>query len=289
MSNVDATPRGTAAAQERGRKTGRPVHANWPRKPQRKVDKPLSRPRFARLQQRGVLDGAGCCAQHIEVRCPVCMYSSPVDPENQEEPRCAESATRANAVRLQLIGVSGHVGLRSDAQQGATAPPTDRVAEVMRRETLCVRPEVDVDALIEVFLQRGITSAPVVDGDCKPIGCVSMTDLVRDRHENCAAETVEEPLPRWLAGERGLRVTAARRTVGDVMSAPAICVTAYTSVARAAAVMAFEGIRQLVVSSLDGRAIGVISAVDVLRWVAETHGFAVFAAPSPEQTTRSSG
>lgn len=278
MSNVEAMSRASAATQGlgRGRNGGRQACAAGnasAHEPQRGVEKPHSRPRFARLQQRGVLDGSGYCAEHIEVRCPVCMYSSPVESEDREEPRCAESAARANAVRVQPIAESDAAGIAGEEADLAQA--ADRVAEVMRQAALCVRSDVDVEALAEVFLHRGITSAPVVDADGKAIGFVSMTDLVRDRHENGDGGALDDPLPACLLGELGVRVAPGPRTVGDVMTSPAISVTAYTAVTRAAAVMAFEGIRQLAVSALDGRVIGVISAMDVLRWVAQRNGFAV--------------
>jgi CBS domain-containing protein len=273
MSNAEAMSRTPDAAQSlgRGRNGGRhaPAAGNGSaRELQRSVATPFLRPRFARLQQRGVLDGSGYCAEHIEVRCPVCMYSSPVDPEDREAPRCAESAARANAVRLQPIAESGAAELAGEAP-GAAAP---RAA--------------DREALAEVFLQRGITSAPVVSADGRALGFVSMTDLVRDRHENGGGGAIDDPLPDWLVGEPGVRVDPGPRTVGEVMTTPAISVTAYTSVTRAAAVMAFEGIRQLAVSALDGRVIGVISAVDVLRWIAQRSGFAVPAAEAEPSSPR---
>ena len=43
--------------------------------------------------------------------------------------------------------------------------------------------------------------------------------------------------------------------------------------AYAAALMATEGVHRLPVVALDGKVVGILSSMDVLRWMAEASGF----------------
>lgn len=47
------------------------------------------------------------------------------------------------------------------------------------------------------------------------------------------------------------------------------------SLSKAAALMAFEGVHRLPILSNDGKVVGILSALDVLRWLAKQQGYVV--------------
>jgi predicted transcriptional regulator len=136
------------------------------------------------------------------------------------------------------------------------------IAAIMTTRVVCVGPRLPVVALEALFLERGISGAPVVDELGRPIGIVSKTDLVRHHHETRAAGPTErEPV------------------VEDIMVPMAFCLPANESVARSAALMAFEGMHRVPVVNAHGRIVGLVSPLDVMRWIARTHGYVLGLGP----------
>jgi CBS-domain-containing membrane protein len=57
--------------------------------------------------------------------------------------------------------------------------------DVMTREVICVHPTTSIRQLSEIFIEKNISSAPVIDTDQKVVGFVSQTDIVElDLHSN---------------------------------------------------------------------------------------------------------
>jgi len=124
------------------------------------------------------------------------------------------------------------------------------VASIMSRRVICVAPETQSSVVRELLLERGMTGAPVVDPLGTVVGFISRADLLRNR---------------WPA-----RPT----TASQVMTPFALTVTETASVAEASALMALEGVHRLPVvnNASSGKVVGVISAVDILRWYARRFG-----------------
>ncbi len=131
--------------------------------------------------------------------------------------------------------------------------PRVSVASLMTRNIVCVRPDLSLDALSALFVETGLKAVPVLDAQARLIGFVSeaeMTLTIQSRR----------------AGPDGLR------TVGDVMMPYALALPETASVTRAAAVMAFEGQQRLAIVSSEGQIVGVLSASDVMYWLAKADG-----------------
>jgi CheY-like chemotaxis protein len=120
------------------------------------------------------------------------------------------------------------------------------LAEVMSRDVICVGPDLTIDALIERLSDASVDHAPVCVGG-RVVGVVSLADLA------------------------ALDTSAA--FVADVMMPFVFALPAHASLARAAALMAYEGIHRVVVVEADGTFAGVVSSFDVMRWVAYTAGY----------------
>lgn len=159
------------------------------------------------------------------------------------------------------------------------------VSEIMTKDVVCVTDDLSIEELMRLFLERGISGVPVVDQSGRAVGVVSKTDLVRQSYEQ--PEHFEQPTPTALylhdtSGaeyelERGFHdVELSGTYVRDIMTPIAYTLKAGTPIAQAAALMAFEGIHRLPITadgSGEGEIVGLLSALDVLRWLGEQHTY----------------
>ncbi len=123
--------------------------------------------------------------------------------------------------------------------------------DLMTRDILCVRPDVSLETAAMLLLDHPDKPLPVVDESGRVLGMVSDCDV-----------QLEIQTQRGDSG-----------TVFDAMTPCAVCVPEATSLTRAAAVMAFEGVSCLIVLSPAGTVVGVLMAADVLAWLAHADGY----------------
>lgn len=124
------------------------------------------------------------------------------------------------------------------------------LARVMTRDVLCFRVDTPLGLVEEVLLTAGVSGAPVVDVAGRPLGIVSKTDLLQALHDG--------------AGEA--------RPVGEVCTPLVFSLPERAPLAQAAALMAWEGVHRIPVVGDDGAVVGIVSALDVARWLAEQDG-----------------
>jgi CBS domain-containing protein len=167
------------------------------------------------------------------------------------------------------------------------------VGDIMTRDVIAVHPDTSVETLMAVFLDRHISGAPVVDAFGRAIGMVSKTDIVRDHYERGDTYEIEsgrDPHGGELDLGPGFHtIDVASATVAEVMVPVAFTLTAGEPLARAAALMAYEGVHRIPVVALDGAVIGILSSIDVLRWLAEDRGYALPAKWSSARAGRDLG
>jgi CBS domain-containing protein len=153
------------------------------------------------------------------------------------------------------------------------------ITAIMTDDVLCVRPDVSVDALVPLLLEHHISGVPVVDASGAPLGIVSKTDIVRERYENgdlVDAAPMRDAHGRGYAARDGYHESAPTRClVSDVMLGMTFSVSESATVSQAAAVMAYEGVHRVPVTSADGKVVGIVSALDVLRWLAREDGYPI--------------
>jgi CBS domain-containing protein len=145
------------------------------------------------------------------------------------------------------------------AEAMAASPPRRRarrpsesdltpLSAVMSGGAICVSPDLPVKELIELLVDRGFSGAPVVDSAGKPIGVVSRSDLLDDhRHA----------------------------LVRDIMMPIAFTLPENASLSHAAALMAYENVHRIPVIGVDGSVVGIVTSMDITRWVAEQDGYVV--------------
>jgi CBS domain-containing protein len=169
-----------------------------------------------------------------------------------------------------------HLSKDVEAADDKSGPP---VREIMSAGARVVKPDVSVETAISLMVEHGISGVPVVDDDGRPIGIVSKSDLVRLMQDRGDDEVVEHKA-RMQVGDVDVDLPPGyhverlvKATVEDVMTPLAFSVHEGTRLARAAALMAWEGVHRVTVTSDDGRVTGVLSAMDVLKWVAREGGY----------------
>lgn len=140
-----------------------------------------------------------------------------------------------------------------------------RARDLMTPDVVTVPPETPVMAIARLLADRGISAAPVVDGQGQVVGVVTEADLIR----RLAGE--EDKPAGWFAGlfanqERDAERYA--RTHGmvarDVMTAEVVAVDPDTLASAVAHLMEDRGIRRVLVTQ-EGRLKGIVSRADLLR------------------------
>jgi CBS domain-containing protein len=137
------------------------------------------------------------------------------------------------------------------------------VGSLMRRDVLCVRPNVDIDDIVLLFIERSVGGVPVVDDDGVPVGMISKTDLV-------AAYAPRRAQGAHLDSFDVDDVVAAPEPISaqDVMSKVVFTLREDDSIGRAAELFAAEHVHRAPVVGRDGQVVGVITSFDLVRALA---------------------
>jgi CBS domain-containing protein len=158
-----------------------------------------------------------------------------------------------------------------------------KASELMTKEVVSVPPDMPVREIAGLLLSHHVSAAPVVDGSGNVIGMVSEGDLIGPnegehaaRRERWLQKLAEgEPLsPDFLASLR------PGRTARDVMSSPVIEASEQTDASEIAALLLQYHIKRVPVVR-DGRLVGIVSRVDLLRALADS--------PKPPSTAPAHG
>ena len=119
------------------------------------------------------------------------------------------------------------------------------VSEIMSREVVTVAPEMDLDSLATLLIERSLSRVPVADGFGWLVGIVSKTDLIEDR-------------------QRGAR----SGTVADIMVDSVLSLCESATILEAAGLLASNNVHGAPVVTPSGTLVGYLSAMDVLAWLA---------------------
>jgi CBS domain-containing protein len=130
-----------------------------------------------------------------------------------------------------------------------------QVDDVMTREVITVSANTPVGRIARLLDREGISAVPVTAATGGVLGVVSQADLLTDVTDGARQSTP--------SGRAASRATAA--SAGDLMTAPALCIDADASLARAAEAMQVRNVRRLLVKDPRGNLVGVVSRGDLLR------------------------
>lgn len=118
------------------------------------------------------------------------------------------------------------------------------VDDVMTHAVIAVGPDAPVKEIVESMRRWRISALPVLVGDGRVVGVVSEADLLR----------------KAQGDDTTLAVTASQ-----LMTVPAMTVTAGATIAGAARLMARGHLKRLPVVDAEGHLIGVVSRSDLLK------------------------
>lgn len=162
---------------------------------------------------------------------------------------------------------------RSPALAAALQAP---LRDVMNRDAICVPEDLGAVELLSLLLERNISGVPVVDAQRRPIGIASKTDLLRVLYERGSLDG-----PTSIRGSTGIEyeiepgfpiAEGGAPTVRDIMMPFAFSMPEDAPVINAISLMAMEGIHRVPVVRPSGEVAGLLSTLDVLRWLAQKAG-----------------
>jgi CBS domain-containing protein len=211
----------------------------------------------------------GASSEQIWVRC-----------EHQDdtvEMMQCEICPRCTAIRYDQNGVAQAVHCREEVGgQGLGGRYRDNanvqlkrlsVGDVMTRDVLCLQPDVSLDAATAMFVERGFKAAPIVDAEGTLLGMLSESDVLLDTYVQ------DDSVADQDDADSGMQVLPEPRTVDEVMQPLACAVLENIQASQAAGVMAYEGVHRLVVVNGEGHVVGLVSATDLLAWIARSDGY----------------
>ncbi len=142
--------------------------------------------------------------------------------------------------------------------EAARSHPTFRVADIMQRKLVFLRPDEPARKAARTLYESGISGAPVVE-DGEVMGVISTSDLVR-----IVAYGPEAELPPEVRTGDG---PPPEPTVRDVMMPARFSIRSSATIPELAEFLLRAGISRALVRE-GGRVVGIVSTTDVLRAVA---------------------
>lgn len=140
-----------------------------------------------------------------------------------------------------------------------------KASDVMQRELITTTAETAIEDAVRLMVANRISGLPVVDSTGALLGILSEGDLLR--RSELGTEAKVPAWIGWLTGQgraAGEYVREHARKVGDIMTVPAISVTAQTGLAEVVALMESRRIKRVPVVQ-DGRLVGMLTRGDLMR------------------------
>ena len=149
-----------------------------------------------------------------------------------------------------------------DVERVPTIADLVPVTQIMSRDMTCARRDLDVSQVVELMVRHRIGCVPVVEDPGRPIGMITKLDLV-EQIVSCDRGETDSPSGRNLVP----------LTANELMMPLAITLGERASVAHVSALMASEDVHHIPIVDDDGRLIGIVSTMDIVRWLAKNDGF----------------
>jgi CBS domain-containing protein len=146
-------------------------------------------------------------------------------------------------------------------------PAAARVHDVMSREVHTVRPDTPLAEAVALLLDKVYRTLPVVDENGRVVGILTDGDLLN--RARLLAISVQQALTRAEVAGELRQIRRSGQTVGQVMTPNPVTVRPETTLAQAVSLMVERDVKRLPVVDADGKLLGMVSRVNVLRALAE--------------------
>jgi CBS domain-containing protein len=143
-----------------------------------------------------------------------------------------------------------------------------RASDVMTSNVISVSPDMTVREVAQIFVDNGISGAPVVDPDGHVAGMISEGDLLRRSEIGTEARPRTSWLDLWSASHeaRDYIKTHAMK-VRDVMTTDVVTVEPDTSLGEVAGLLETRRIKRVPVTNA-GRLVGIVSRANLVQALA---------------------
>jgi CBS-domain-containing membrane protein len=147
--------------------------------------------------------------------------------------------------------------------------PADRlVSEVMTRDVVTLNPEISVQQAWKLMIENVVKAMPVIDQKQKVVGILTDEDLLEragiQQRLSVAVRLDEAEINQELQS-----LINSPLKVSDVMTHPVVTIQDGESLGFATTQMVKSGLKRLPVTNTEGKLVGVISRLDILRQVAK--------------------
>lgn len=147
--------------------------------------------------------------------------------------------------------------------------------DLMSTDLISLRRDASVHEAIALMTDRNFHSAPIIDDNGRPVGVITVTDILIHDREYVRFLKTGDMTPRLdlrnigeeLPADMGIEVVD-RTCVEDVMTPAVFTVDQLTPASDVVRKLLDLKVHHLFVSDQDGTLIGVISASDILRQLA---------------------
>lgn len=134
----------------------------------------------------------------------------------------------------------------------------------MRRDIVTVTRDTDVWHLAQLFHDRGLSGAPVVDEEGQAIGVVSQTDIVRWLREE--AGWTHQTAAFYSDSDGDGRKPCPRATAGELMTPSVIAANEDATAEELSHLMLSRGVHRIIITR-EGKPCGIVATLDLLKYL----------------------
>jgi len=145
-------------------------------------------------------------------------------------------------------------------------PLAQPVASAMRSGVTTVPPDAPVQQVVDLLIERGYRALPVVDENRRVVGIITDGDLLRLAGLQARLSLQDSLSPEALRRQFA-EIAAKADRAADIMSQPVRTIRSNASLREAADMLLHQDLKRLPVVDAEGRFLGLISRVDVLRLI----------------------
>ena len=141
-----------------------------------------------------------------------------------------------------------------------------QISKYMKKDVVSIHADATISDAAHVFVKKHIGMLPVTDSDGKPVGVVSLQDMLTLELPDFVNFVADVDFVQDFGAVESTRPSAAAlaRSIKKLMKPP-YSVAADCGLLRAYALMVQERLHDILVVSPDGKLIGIASRVDIGR------------------------